>query len=116
MLLNGEQAGPQVPLGCQPDTVANFAEGVADRGDDADPALATVAKPESRGRRWPLIGDRLERELAVDRLDDVAARDDAFHRPDAVGIERHELYEADFIALATREAGEVDNLVVVAAA
>src|SRR5256714_15596418 len=103
-------------LGGQPDTVADFAEGVADRWDDADPALATVAKPESCGGGRALIGHRLERKFAVDRLDDVAAGDDALHRPDAIGIEWHELDEADFIALATREAGEVDDLVVVAAA
>src|SRR3989440_11464867 len=101
-------------LGGQPDAVAHFAEGVADRRDDADPTLATVAKPESRGRGRALIGHRLERKFAVDRLDDVAAGDDALHRPDAIGIEWHELDEADFIALATREAGEVDDLVVVA--
>src|SRR5438128_8548191 len=116
MLLDGEQAGPQVTLGGQPDAVANFAEGVADRGDDPDSTLATVAKPESRGGGRTLIGHRLERKLAVDRLDDVAAGDDAVHGPDAVGIEWHELDEADLIALATGEAGEVDDLVVVAAA
>src|SRR5437867_7186838 len=103
-------------LGGQPDTVTHFAEGVADRRDDADPALATIAKPESRGGGRTLIGHRLERKLAVDRLDDVAAGDDAVHGPDAVGIEWHELDEADLIALATGEAGEVDDLVVVAAA
>src|SRR6266480_791999 len=102
-------------LGGQPDTVTHFAEGVADRRDDADPALATIAKPESRGGGRALIGHRLELKFAVDRLDDVAAGDDALHRPDAVGIEWHELDKADFIAFATREACEVDDLIVVAA-
>src|SRR2546430_13239999 len=93
----------------QPDAVAHFAEGVADRRDDADPALATVAKPESCSRGRALIGHRLERKFAVDRLDDVAAGDDAFHRPDPVGIERHELDKAGFIALPTPEAREVHD-------
>src|SRR5260370_42517280 len=101
-------------LGRQPDPIANFAKGVANRGNDADPALAAVAKLESRGRGRPRIRDRLERKLAVDRLDDVAARDHAVHRPDAVGIERHELDEADLISLATRALREVQDLVVVA--
>src|SRR5260370_12552594 len=101
-------------LGGHADSSANFAKGIRDRGNDADPALAAVAKFESRGRGWPRIRDRLERKLAVDRLDDVAARDHAVHRPDAVGIERHELDEADLISLATRELREVQDLVVVA--
>src|SRR5260370_6495535 len=101
-------------LGGHADSSANFAKGIRDRGNDADPALAAVAKFESRGRGWPRSRDRLERKLAVDRLDDVAARDHAVHRPDAVGIERHELDEADLISLATRELREVQDLVVVA--
>src|SRR5260370_38965470 len=114
MLLDREQARPQMTLGGQPDPIANFAKGVTDRGNDADPALAAVAKLESRGWGRPRIRDRLERKLAVDLVDDVAARDHAVHRPDAVGIERHELDEADLVALATRELREVQDLVVVA--
>src|SRR5713226_1449936 len=101
-------------LGRQPDPVADFAKGITDRGDDADPALAAVAESKPAGRRRSLIRDRLEWKLTVDRFDDVAARDHALHRPDAVGIERHELDEADFITLASREPGEVQDLVVVA--
>src|SRR5467141_5337336 len=100
----------------QPDAIAHFAKGVADRGNDADPALAPVAKPESRGGGRALILHRLERKLAVDRLDDVAAGDDALHRPDAVGIERHEFDKANLVALLPRQTREVDDLVVVAAA
>src|ERR1700720_4259586 len=116
MLLDRKQTGAQMPLGGQPDPVANFAEGIADGGDDADAALAAIAKFESRGRRRPLIRNRLERKLPVDGFDDVAARDHGIHRPDAVGVERHELDETDFISLATGETGEVEDLVVVAAA
>src|SRR4030081_1189021 len=101
VLLDREQAGAQMPLGGQPDPVTDFAKGVADGGDDTDPALAAVAKFETRRGRGLLIRDGIERKLAVYRLDDVAARDHRIHRPDAVGIERHELDAADFIAPAT---------------
>src|SRR5438105_15674556 len=111
VLLDRKQAGPQVALGGEPDAVADLAEGIADGRDNADPALAAIAKLESRGRRRPLIGDRLERKLAVDGLDDVAAGDHGIHRPDAVGVEGHELDEADFISFTTRQLGEVEDLV-----
>src|SRR5438477_14173 len=116
VLLDRKQAGPQVAFGGEPYPVADLAEGIADGRDDADPALAAIAKLESRGGRRPLIGDRLERKLAVDGFDDVAARDHGIHRPDAVGVEGHELDEADFIPFATRQLGEVEDLVIVAPA
>src|SRR5258708_28250230 len=105
MLPDREQARPQVALGRQPDSIADFAKSITDRGDDADPTLAAVAKTKPRGGRGPLIGRRLERELAVDRLDDVAAGDDALHRPDAAGIQGHELDATDFTTLPTRQGG-----------
>ena len=105
-----------MPFGGEPDPIANFAEGIADGRDDADAALAAIAKFESGSGRRPLIRHRLERKLTVDGFDDVAARDHGVHRPDAIRVERHELDEADFIPLAAREFGEIDDLVVVAPA
>src|SRR5260370_13829131 len=98
-----------MPFGGKPDPIADFAKGIADRRDDADAALATIAKLESRGRRRPLIRNRLEWKLAADSLDDVPAPDHGIHRPDAVGIERHELDQAHFISLAPRHVREVAN-------
>src|SRR5260370_21628090 len=92
-----------MPFGGEPNPIADSAEGVADRRDDADAALATIAKLESRGRRRPLIRNRLEWKLAADSLDDVPARDHGIHRPDAVGIQRPELDEPHFIPLAARK-------------
>src|ERR1700686_4156739 len=110
VLLDRKETGAQMPLGGQPDAIANFAKGIADGGDDADAPLAAIAKFESRGRRRPLIRDRFERKLPVDGFDDVAARDHGIHRPDAVRVERHELDETDFVSLAARETGEVEDL------
>src|ERR1700687_5683196 len=116
MLLDRKQTGSEMSLGGEPDPIADFAKGVTHRRDDTNPALAAIAKLESRGRRRPLIGDRLQRKFPIDGFDDVAARDYGIHRPDAVGIERHELDEADFISFITREARGGEDLVLVAPA
>src|ERR1700726_3247106 len=116
VLLDRKQTGAQMPFGGQPDPITDFAEGIADGGDAADATLAAIAKLESRGRRRPLIRDRLERKLSVDGFDDVATRDHGVHRPDAVRVQRHELDETDFITFAAREFREVEDLVVVAPA
>src|SRR5437764_2498700 len=103
-------------VGRQANAIAHLAEGIADRGDDANPARSTVPKPESRGGCGALILDGLQGELAVDRLDDLATCYHAVHRPDAVGVEWHELDEADLVALAPRQPREVQDFVVVAPA
>src|ERR1700693_2928990 len=105
-----------MPFGGEPDAIAHFAEGIADGRDNADAALTAIAKFESRGRRRPLIRDRLERKLPVDGFDDVAAGNHRVHLPDAVGVQWHELDEPDFVPLPTRELREVEDLVVVAPA
>src|SRR5205823_127015 len=110
------QAGAQMTLGRQANAIADPAESVADRGNHADPARSTVSKPESGRGCGPLIFNGLQCELAVDGLDDLATCYHAVHRPDAVGIERHELDEADLVSLAAGQRGEVQDFVVVAPA
>src|ERR1700730_7392760 len=86
VLLDRKQTSAQMPFGGQPDPIAHFAKGIADGRDDADAALAAIAKFESRGGRRPLIRDRLERKLPVDGFDDVAAGGPGIPRPDAVPV------------------------------
>src|SRR5260370_40162701 len=97
-----------MPFGGEPNPIADSAEGVADRRDDTDAALAAIAKLESRGRRRPLIRNRLEGKLAVDGLDDGAAPEHGIHRPDAIGVQPQELHEPDFLTLPTRKVRTVE--------
>ena len=98
-LLQGEQAGAQLPLRGHADAVALLAERLGDAGDDADVADAVgVAEPLGRLDMLGVAGtgDRqmFEREHGVDAFEDLASRHDLFGNPAAVGVERHELNEA----------------------
>src|ERR1041384_1587000 len=114
-LVQREEAGAKAALRGQSDAVARRAERLAHRGDEPDAARRTVGKVEPRRRSGPYVLERNQRELIFDLLLDAQARHDLFVGPDVVPVERHELDEANLITLAVRQAGEVDDLVVVAA-
>src|SRR2546427_333405 len=102
-LVQREEARAQAALGRQPDSVAGGAEGLADRGDEADATHRAVGEPVAGRRPGSRVDHLLERELVLDLLLDAAARHDLLVGPDVVSIERHELDEADLVALAVRE-------------
>src|SRR2546430_3124234 len=110
-----EEAGAQAALGREPDWVAGRAEGVADRGDEADATRGAIGDPVAGRRAGSRVHDRLERELVFDLLLDAAARHDLLVGPDVVSIEWHELDEADLVSLAVRVPREFDHLAVVVA-
>jgi len=75
--------------------------------------LALPVEVSIAGGRSRRALNRLDRELGVDLLDHAGERDDAIRTPLLVGVEGHELDEADDDTLLPAEAGEVDDLVVV---
>src|SRR2546430_2879571 len=107
-----EEAGAQAALGREPDSVAGGAEGLADRGDEADATRGAIGEPVAGRRAGSRVQHRLERELVLDLLLDAAARHDLLVGPGVVSIELHELVEADLVALALREPRERDHLAV----
>ena len=66
----GEQAVPDLAIGCQPDPVAGPAERPGDRGDDADPARTPV--DQERLRRGGAALPRVLETLAGRGLQAVA--------------------------------------------
>src|SRR5205085_1160958 len=98
-LAERKEAGAQAPLGRQPDPVAGVAEGLADRGDEADPAGRAVGELELDRRTRPRLGRRHQRELVLDRFLDAQAGHHQLGTPDAIAVQRHELDEAHLVAL-----------------
>ena len=105
-----EQAGAQLALGGHPDPVAVAAEGLADRRDEADRALAVGELPAPR-RAVALAAHVLERIGGVDQPPHLGVGQHAVARPRAVGVERHELDEADLVRVLAGELGEAHDLV-----
>src|SRR5207247_8857537 len=90
-----EEARAQPALGREPDSVAGGAEGLADRGDEADATHRAVGEPGAGRRPGSRVDHRLERELVLDLLLDAAARHDLLFGPAVVAIQRHELAESE---------------------
>ena len=108
-LVQREQARAQAAVGGQPDPVAVAAERLRDRIDEADPALA-VGEAVHPGGRVRLARLGLQRIHGVDRSPDLGAGQHLLRRPGMVGVERHELDEADLVRSAARELGEREHL------
>src|ERR671933_972847 len=108
-LVEGEQARAQAPVRGQADAVAVAAERLADGVDEADPALAVGEAVHARGGVG-LARLGLERIHGGDRRADLLAGEDAVGRPAVVGVERHELDEADLVRVLARELGERERL------
>ncbi len=109
-----EQTRPQLAVGGEPQPVAAVTERLGHARDDTHPAGCAV--DEAVGRRWgrPTL-ERLEGKAIVHRGEDLLGGDDARGDPSTAGAQRHVLDEAHVAAGATRERGELDDLVVVGA-
>jgi len=66
-----EQAQEQLAFGGQPRAIALAAEGLRDAGNGADFAAAVAVAPALRGFARLRGGQRLERELLLQRRDDL---------------------------------------------
>src|ERR671937_1269829 len=104
-----EETGPKLAVGGEADPVAGRAERLGDRIDEADLAGAVGEAEAARGRRRRRR-QLDERPALLDQGPDLAAGQDAVLAPDLVGVERHELDEADDVRLAARELGESRHL------
>ena len=71
------------------------------------PVAVEVAPPV--GRRGTAGGHLLERELGLDRRDDLVLGDDLVVDPVTGRVERHELDEAHLDVVVATEAGEVER-------
>src|SRR5262249_5335577 len=106
-LLQGEQAVAQLAVRGKPNAVAAHAKRPADRGDDADPADA-VGEDELAGRRpRVLVRGRPQRSYLLRQpVQHVGGEQDLVALPLAVGVQRHELDEADLEAVLPAEPGQ----------
>src|SRR4051794_35298579 len=109
-LVQREQAGPQPPVGGQPDAVAVAAERLRDRVDEPDPPAAVGEPVDARGGAG-LARLGLERPRRLDPGPDLGPGQDAVAVPCAVRIERHELDEAHLVGTLAGKAGERQRLV-----
>src|SRR5262249_46898802 len=100
--VQAEKTGAELPLGREADPVAVGAEGLGNRVDEADLALA-VAEAVDLRRRVRRAPKRLERVDRIDHAPDLAAGEHPVFGPGVVGIERHELDEANLIRLSPGE-------------
>ena len=109
-LVHREQAGAQLALGGHADAVAVAAERLGDGGDEADLALPVGEAPAAR-RAVALAADGLERIRRVDQPPISALGSTRSRVHVAVGVERHELDEADLVRVLAGELGEAHDLV-----
>src|SRR5665811_1661153 len=93
-----EEAGPQATLGGEADAVALGAERLGDRADEADRPGA-VGEPVDPGGRVGIAAHRLQRVLGFDRSANLLPSQHLLLRPGAVGVERHELDEANLVGM-----------------
>src|SRR5262249_2872658 len=91
-----EQARAQPAVRGQADAVAVTAEWLGDRVDEADPALAIGEAVDARGRAG-LARLGFQRVHGIDRGADLGPREHLVHGPAMVGVEGHELDEADLV-------------------
>ena len=105
-----EQAGAQLALGGDADPVAVTAERLAHRGDEPDRALPVGELPAPR-RAVTLAPQLLQRVRGVDQPPHLGVGQHAVPGPRAVGVQRHELDEADLVRVLARELREAHDLV-----
>src|SRR5438094_51106 len=93
--LGGEEARVERAVGGEPGPRAVRAEGLRDRGDDADLAASVLVAVPRRDLAAVARPDWLERKLAVDRRDDLSRGDDVVESPTVRRADVHELDEAE---------------------
>src|SRR5580704_18684627 len=109
-LVQREQARAQVAVGRQANAVTIAAERLGHRVYEADLAVA-VREPVDAGGRVGLAWLGLERIDGVDRVADLGSGQHLILIPGVVGIEWHELDEANLVRGPASELGERDRLV-----
>ena len=105
-LVNRKQAVAQLAVGRQPDAIAIHAERLADRCHKAN-ARAGIGEAILRCRSPRIgIGNRLERcDFALQHGDHLVGQEDFRLVPEPLGVQRHELDIADFVAIFAPEPG-----------
>src|ERR1700688_4770565 len=88
-----EEAGADLAVGGEADAAAVSAEGVRDRGDDADLSQAVVEAVAAGGLAWRVGGEVARGTVRVEAGDDLVRGDDGLGLPAAVLFERHPLDE-----------------------
>ena len=112
---HGEEAGVELPVGRESRAGAVAAEGLRDRGDDAEFARAVeVAVP--LGHLSAVRGsERLERELRSDRGHDLGSGHDILCPPAIRGPDVHELDEANDVPGPAKPSCDVEDRALVLA-
>ena len=98
-----EQAGTELTVRSQAHAITVPAERLGDRGHDPDHP-GSVEEPPPVRRRSTAGGYLLERVLGMDGTDDLVLADHLGAIPATLGIERHELDEANLDSALTPEA------------
>jgi hypothetical protein len=114
-LFEREKARAELAFSRHADAIAVVAERFGDARDHTDVADA-VRVLVARGRFGAITAGGAQRIHGVDAVENLLRRNDFLLRPLVVGVERHELDEAESDALVPSECRQVDNFVVVDAA
>ncbi len=109
---HGEQAGADFSVAGDADAAAVSAEGMRDRGDDADFTDAVVEAVTAGGLR-ARVRDFNQRTVLGHAGENFVERDNSVRRPGASFFERHEFDEAHGDAFFAREHAEGDDLIFV---
>src|SRR5437899_2114222 len=108
-LVDRKQARADLSIGGEPNAIARAAERLRHRVDEAELADAVAEREPSRGAAGFGRHGHHGHEVALDDRLDLVAAQHTLALPVAVGIERHELDEADHVRLAARQLRERDH-------
>jgi len=116
MVVLAEKAGAKLAVGGEANTRAMATERLRDGGNQADFTGGAIGKAVFAGRFARFVGNGNERPTGVNAVADFRGRNDQITRPVAIGVERHELYEAHDDAAIAREFGKGLDFIFVEAA
>src|SRR5260370_30504532 len=115
MVVLAEQAGAELAIGGQPDAGTMAAEGLGDRGDQADFTRCAVGKAVFAGGFAALVRNLFEWPAGVDTLVNFRGRNNQAACPVAVGIEGNKINKTRDVARFAGLRGEEFALVAVVA-